>query len=179
MVKETKKLFEDTSVFYGMLCHKMLELTEPLKRRLFTDEQLCDIGYFCKEIELMLEEARKEVKARKELCGMQIAFNKIRESVADPSVSLTVRGTYATGTPDMKMQAALPKKMSDEYILLCQHLGVPREVAEQGVLKLDWNAATELCTKLLSEGKKIPVGFGKQYPKYETRFRKKKGQDNE
>ncbi len=135
---------------------------------------LCDFGFFCREAENTLDELRKEVKARKELCGQVIAMRKTQESLSDPNIKLKVAGQYATGSPDVKMQAQLPKKFTDDYFKITDFLQVPREVAATGVLRLDWKATGDLITQLANDGHKPPDGFGKQYPTYVTTFRRKR-----
>jgi len=73
------------------------------------------------------------------------------------------------------MQVALPKKFTEEYFQLTDFFGVPRDVAETGILRLDWKKVTEYCTKLTEDGKLIPEGFGKKYPLYSTVYRRTKG----
>jgi hypothetical protein len=174
MVEDIKNLYEEMHNIYNLICGKMMEITDPLKSKTVSNEDMCDIGYFCREISTMLNELRKEVQARQELCGSLIAFNRTKDLVTDPGLSMKVSGKYASGTPDCKMQAALPKKFTPEYYDFCEALGVPGKVARQGVLRLDWNMVTEVCTDMLAQGKPVPPGLGKKYPKYVTTFRKKK-----
>jgi hypothetical protein len=72
------------------------------------------------------------------------------------------------------MQAALPKKFTEDYYKITDYFEVPRAVAEAGVLRLDWKQVTEYLTHLMNDGKPVPEGFGKQYPLYVTVYRKKK-----
>ena len=117
---------------------------------------------------------RKEAKARKELCGQIMAYRLTQASLNDPTLKMKVEGQFATGSPDVKMEAALPKKFTEEYYQLTDHFNVPRKVAEAGVLRLDWKMCSEFLTRQMNDGKKIPKGFGRQYPKYTTMYRKRK-----
>jgi len=173
MENKIKELLDESNNFYNLVVGTMIEVTEPMKERELSNEQLVDIGFFCREMETLFNELRKEVKARKDLCGQIVAYSKTKESISDPSIKMTVEGQYAIGTPDVKMQAALPKKDSKEYLRFCKFLGDPEDVAEQGVLKLDWNSVTEFCTQLIAEGKPVPEGLGRKYPLYVTRYRRK------
>lgn len=173
IIREYAEVREQIRHLYNLVYGFLAKNNELIKSKQLTDAELCDFGYFSREVEDIFDELRKEVKARKELCGQIIAYRVITASVADPSLSLKVQGQYASGTPDVKMQAALPKKFTDEYYQLTDYFGVPRDVAEKGVLRLDWKACTEFLTKLMNDGKEIPAGFGKQYPVYVTTYRKK------
>ena len=173
LTETVKQLHDEILNVYNKVCGVMMEITPPIKSKDLSNEDMVDIGYLLRETENMLNEMRKEVKVRKELCGSLIAYNRTKDAVADPSINMKVTGKIATGTPDVKMQAALPKKGTPEYLQFCDHLGVPRSVAEAGVLKLDWNQVTEFCTQQLADGKSIPQGLGKKYPQYVTVYRKK------
>ncbi len=139
---------------------------------------LCDFGFFCREAENTLDELRKEVKARKELCGQVIAMRKTEESLSDPNIKLKVAGQYATGSPDVKMQAQQPTfKLGEpnvDYYKLTDYFKVPREVAATGIFRLSWKATGDFITQLAADGHKPPDGFGKQYPAYVTTFRRKR-----
>lgn len=139
-----------------------------------SNEDMCDFGFFCREAENTLDELRKEVKARKELCGQVIALRKTQDSLSDPNIKLKVTGQYATGSPDVKMQAQLPKKFTDDYYKITDFFKVPREVASTGVLRIDWKASGDFLTQLAADGHKPPDGFGKQYPTYVTTFRRRR-----
>jgi len=179
MVQKIKKLLDDSHNFYNLICGMMIEITDPIKQRKLKNEDLVDIGFFCREMENMFNELRKEVKARKELCGSIAAYNLTRDAVQDPTIRMAIEGKYATGTPDVKMQAALPRKDSDEYFKFCKQLGVPEEIIRQGILKLDWDAVTNFCTERLADGLPIPDGLGKKYPQYVMQYRRKGQTDDE
>jgi hypothetical protein len=174
MVKKLQEIFNESHLFYGLLYGFLSEITPAIKSKSLDVSKLTDIGFLCREMENLLDELRKECKARKELCGSIIAFILTQNSLTDIHAPMKSKGDLATGSPDMKMQVALPKKKSPEYYQLTDHFKVPRDVAESGVLKLDWKTVVELCTKLSEEGKPLPAGFGKKYPQYSTIFRKRK-----
>ncbi len=139
---------------------------------------LCDFGFFCREAENTLDELRKEVKARKELCGQVIAIRKTQESLTDPDIKLKVTGQYATGSPDVRMQAKQPSfkvgEPNEDYYKLTDYFKVPREVAAMGIFRLSWKATGDFITQLANDGHKPPEGFGKQYPTYVTTFRRRR-----
>lgn len=177
-VETVHKAHEDVNTLYHDVYDVMARLTAAVQSKKYSDADLCDMGFFCKQMESLLDELRKETKARKELIGRIIAFNRTKAFIADPTIDPTVRGKYATGTPDVRQEAELPKKGTDEYFAFTDHFGVPRGVAEQGILKLDWNSVGDMCTQLAEDGKKMPPGLGRMIPKYVTTFRKKGKESN-
>lgn len=175
VAKKLQDVFGECQLLYNLVYGFLSEATPTIKSKVLDNSELTDFGYLCRELENLFDELRKEAKARKELCGAIIAYRLIKESLTDPTITMRSKGTLATGTPDIKMQAALPKKFSEEYFQLTTFFGVPRDVAETGILRLDWKKVTEYCTKLTEDGKPIPEGFGKKYPLYSTVYRKTKG----
>lgn len=172
IIKEFLTVNDQIHLLYNLVYGFLSKNNEVLKAKTLSSEELCDFGFFCREIENIFDELRKEAKARKELCGQIIAYRLVQASLNDPTLSMKVKGQFATGSPDVKMQAALPVKFTDDYFKITDHLGVPRDVAATGVLRLDWKAVTEYLTKLMNDGKSIPEGFGKKYPVYTTVYRK-------
>ena len=174
VIKEFVGVKEEVSMLYNLVYGFLSKNNALLKARTMSSEDLCDFGFLCRELEKTFDELRKEVKARKELCGQIIAYRLAQAALSDPTIKMSVQGQFASGSPDMKMQAALPKKYTPEYYQLTDYFNVPRKVAETGVLKLDWKKCTEFLTEQMQDGKKIPEGFGRQYPVYTTTYRKRK-----
>jgi len=174
IIKEFVDVKEEVHLLYNLVYGFLSKNNEQLKSKKLSNGELCDFGFICRELENIFDELRKEVKARKELCGQIIAYRLIQAQLQDPSIKMQVQGQFATGTPDVKMQAALPKKDTEEYYQVTDYFNIPREVAETGILRLDWKVCSEFLTRLMNEGKPIPKGFGKQYPLYVTIYRKKK-----
>jgi len=173
--KQLQKVFEEAQLLYNLVYGFLSEATPAIKSKALDNIELTDFGFLCRELENLFDELRKECKARKELCGSIIAYRLIKKSLTDPTITMKSKGVLAIGTPDIKMQVALPKKFTEEYFQLTDFFGVPRDVAETGVLRLDWKKVTEYCTKLTEDGKPIPEGFGKKYPLYSTVYRRTKG----
>lgn len=174
IIKEFVDVREQVQLIYNLVYEFLSKNNELIKSKDLQNAELCDFGFFSRELEKVFDELRKEAKARKELCGQIIAYRLVQASISDPTIKMQVQGQFATGTPDVKMEAALPKKFTDEYYQLTDYFNVPREVAASGILKLDWKQVTEFLTKRMNDGIKIPEGFGKKYPRYTTTYRKKK-----
>jgi len=174
IIKEFINIQEEVQSVYNLVYGFLAKNNEQIKSKKLNSEELCDFGFICRELENLFDELRKEVKARKDLCGQIIAYRLVQNSLSDPSIKMQVDGQLATGIPDVKMQAALPNKFTEEYYQLTDYFDVPKKVAELGILKLDWKTVVEFLTKQMNEGKQIPKGFGKQYPQYITVYRKRK-----
>lgn len=174
IIKEFVGVQEQVRLLYNLVYGFLAKNNELIKSEGLNNGELCDFGFICRELENIFDELRKEVKARKELCGKIIAYRLVTKSIEDPTIKMQAQGQFATGTPDVKMQAALPKKFTPEYYQITAFLGVPRDVAELGILRLDWKRVTEYITKLMNDGKTVPEGFGKKYPLYVTTYRKRK-----
>jgi hypothetical protein len=172
IINEFTEILDECQTLYNLVYGYLSEQTSQIKIGRLNTGELTDFGFLSKELECLFDELRKECKARKDLCGSMIAYKLIQESLTDPAAAIQSRGSLSIGVPDVKMQVSLPKKFTEEYFQITDHFGVSRDVAATGILRLDWNAVVEYCTKLFSEGKKIPSGFGKKYPLYQTTFRK-------
>ena len=175
VIKEFLTVNDEVQQIYNMVYGFLSKNNELLKSKRLTSETLCDFGFFCREMSKIFDELRKEANARQDLCGQIIAYRLVQASINDPSLNMKVRGQFSSGTPNVKMQAALPTKFTDDYYKITDFLNVPREVAASGVLRLDWKQVTEFITGLMNDGKPIPEGFGKQYPVYVTTYRRAKG----
>lgn len=137
-----------------------------------TVEDDADMGLLCREMEELFDEMRKEVKARKELCGKIIAMDFAKRSLAG-DVNDKVSGEIATASPDVKQQPKIPKQGTDEFLELMEAVGVSKEVALSGAVKLDWNGMGDYVAKQVALGKKIPPGITKLYPVFVATFRRK------
>lgn len=158
---------------HDILTH-LLHVTALIKKSDYSKEDLCDIGFLCREFESLLDDFRKDMKARKEMTGKIIAMQLMKESLSDLDATDSVKGKLARGTATLRMQAALPKQGTDEYTDLLDFFYVPRLAIGDGILKLNWKSVEEMATKLAEEGKPLPPGITKTYPVYSTIFTKLK-----
>jgi len=208
---ELRNVVEEVRRLYNLVYGFLLSTNDLIKSKSLSNKDLCDFGFFSKELENIFDELRKEVKARKEICGSIISYNIIKESINDPTIGNIIKGEFSSASADMKMEVALPEKNSEEYKKILEWFikyilhkfdfmiskldsnnkpfniwesylnvliepilkDIIEEFIKEGIFKLDWNKVTELCTKFSQEGKSIPEGFGKQYPKYFVTYRKK------
>ena len=174
VIKEFQTVNAEVAQIYSLV-YGFLSKNNPLvKARGTKTETLCDFGFFCRELESTFDELRKEAKARKELCGSICAARKTQEAIADPSIKLKINAQFCTGSPDVKMQAQVPVKYTEDYFKLTDYFKIPRDIAAAGAIRLDWKGTGKFLTELAAAGKKTPEGFGRKYPTYVTVFRRKK-----
>jgi len=162
---------------------KLYELTGPvldkIKKRQYSNEELADLGFLFREMESLLDETRKDAKARKELTGKLLAFLIIAAQTEDISNPDKVRGRLATARPDVRVRAKLPKKGTPEYERALDYFYIPRRAVDEGIMKIDWNKASDFLTTLVEEGKKVPDEFKETYPEYKCVFTKISKQEKE
>lgn len=171
-VSDVLALHAEVQRLYHTVYQKMSELSGQLRPGKMPCGDMVDIGYLLREMENILDELRKEVKARKELTGKLIAFERVQAFVEDSSIDMTVRGSLASGTPDVKQLPELPKKGTPEYGQLLAYFGATEAQIQQGALKPDFKVIAELCTQRAADGLPNPPGIGKTFPSYETVYRK-------
>lgn len=133
---------------YGTLS----KVSAELKAGSLSNEELCDIGFLCRETSKLLDESRKETNARQEFSGRLMAFNIVKESVCDPDADPTVRGSLASAVSDCKMQARLPKHGTPEYDAMFDQIvtsAIMKQLAE--VVESNCDTAMNLIGKLLGK----------------------------
>ena len=133
--------------------------------------------------------AREWIKKKQtpevDLSGIESRLNKL-ESLAARLTCLKateeevvkVKGTYATASTELKMSANLPSrsKNPEEYVALCEFLGIPSDLNELDLIRVHWPGFTELYTRLSKEGKPTPPGIdiAKTHAIYSLRYRERK-----
>lgn len=148
----------------------LIAVTENAKKRTVYDiPTTSDLGFVMREMETLLDEWRKDAKARKELLGKLIAF----EVLSDPDMKDTVQGELARGTIFLKKKLKPPKKGTVEYEKAMEYFGVPPEVTAKGLVKLDWEKTSEALTIEMEDGTKA-LGFLESFELYGTQWTRKK-----
>lgn len=158
--------------------HRHLSFLQAVTARLSKNEYskvaMVDLGFLCREIEELTEDWRKDCKARKELFSKVLAFQVITHATAKPDeADDSVRGQLATGTVNSEVQPKLPKRGDPDFERVLEYFGLPKSLAETGVVKLDWEAARRHVTELIASGKTPPPGLDKTYPVYSTTYRRR------
>lgn len=159
---------------YAEVYSPLLDQMSEVSKQTITDlEDAVDLGFLCREIEHLLDDLRKEVKARHVRIARLIALDIINQVTGTDDDPL-VRGQYATGTPDVKPTPKIPRKETQEYQDLCKALGIPPELAVEGFVQFHYPKLVEYCAKLAADGKRMPKGLGESEAKITTIFRRLK-----
>lgn len=137
------------------------------------DQDLVDIGYLARASKDLLEDWRKTAHNLETRCGSTLSMRVTEKSLTNPSVDLTIQGTMARATCDMSILPHLPNQGSEEYFQMMADLGVPREIATNGSIKLDFRKAESYVTKLAEAGQPMPTWVKKTYPVYKATFVRK------
>lgn len=162
---------------HQQLTHDMLRrIADKVRTNEFTMALLCDLGFICREVEEAADANRKDWKAHKELISKALTMLHATWMVSSPETAEdTVKGELASATPITKIVAEQPARDTAAYAELMAHFYVPERVIGQGILKTDWKAMNELCTRLVEDGQKLPPGIGKTWKEYPVTYRRKPG----
>lgn len=153
----------------------LTELTPGIKDQRYPRGDQVDVGYFMRQIELILDETRKDFAARRGLIGQILAMMITREQMANPDRDVRARGRFASGVPDVKTRYRVPKPGCREYEELMVTLGLPTDAIKHGAIKLDFIGFSDLMMAREQVGKTgIPDGIT-TFPEYVTVFRKISG----
>ncbi len=150
---------------------------EPLVRSCNNLEELVDTAYVLRETSKLCNDMRKMCDVLRELSEKICCVIAIK----DESVG-AIKTEYASGTPNVKMMASIPKKKThpEKFAALMEHLGIPAELWEEesDVVRPHWPGFVNHLTALAAAGKPLPPGIDadKTYPVYSLDpLRKKKG----
>lgn len=159
--------------FYQEVYPRLTDMIEKVRAGgTYIDSELADLGWICREIEDMADDLRKEAKFKKELMGKIIALKQTKKAMADPSQAenISIRGELALATPRISAKAKIPARDTKEYLELCEHLGIPTEVAVRNYVRLSFTNISDYLTDLMEKGKPIPPGL-KDMPNYYCMYR--------
>jgi len=171
-VEDIKEFLDNVSSTYENTVEQCYRLLSLLQGDSLTEEQLCDMGFMLRETEKFLDDARKEVKAKKEMISKMLAVKITKAYMEDPSREMRARGTMATATPDVHIRPKLPKIGTPEYATLLGWLGVPDASIEGGTLSIHFNRMSEMLTRMAEEGKNPPPGLVGTYTDSNCVFRR-------
>lgn len=162
---------------------KMVQIHVALRNELQSIDEitLVDIGFLEREVSDQMDAARKEANRWKDMASKVLSARLTEEMIADGKTECrTVRGEFASGSPDVAVMPVMPKKGEPEYAQLLDSLGI--EVAsdtDPGMVSLSFTRIRDLCTARASEGQDPPAGIKGTFPQYTVTYRRlhgKKGQ---
>lgn len=167
-------LLEEARDLHSRVYEVMAEEGQRMKKGGMTDEELVDFGFLCREFERLLDDWRKDAKARQEFAGKLICQRLIKDSVNDEEPETTMQGTLARAEIDMKVIARVPEPGSDAFKKLLQSAGVPESAvtSDDGVLKLSFGKLSKMVTSRATSGQPLPPGL-ETYHKFGAIFTRK------
>jgi len=132
---------------------------------------LVDLGFLCREIAAIADELRKEANAKQMLIGKLIAMEVTKASIAGEISSPTVRGTLATGTPDVREIASCPKPGSPQFKEVAAFLGLPEDQLDGKLMSFRFTGLSDWLTEAAAKGKRVPECINR-YTEFKTIFRR-------
>jgi len=171
-----EELHDELKIFLDKVYNYLSETEDSVKTTMTMPDRV-DTGFFMREMEKLLEEIRKDVKARKELCGSIVAMSIAKDALNNPEKwEEFVEGRFAKALPHIKSLPKIPKRGTPEYEELCEWLKVDKEL--EPFISMRWSTLCDLCTELAEEGKKLPPGIRHAYTEYTTIFRRRNNRDS-
>lgn len=154
-----KQALEDLKELHHSLQSLLFEVSDNLNSNKYMNDlpEWSDVGFLCREISMLLDESRKESKARWELASSSLAKYVMVQSMTDPAIETRCKGTLCSVRFTQTMEASIPKAGTKEFEELMAWLGVSRT---DGVVKPDYTKMSEVLTQRAQDGQKLPPGVG-------------------
>lgn len=137
----------------------------------FSQEELVDIAFILRSTAILAEDIRKECNAIREMMEKVACLKWMTDNMNNPDSGkpTSIRGILASGTPDLRQMASLPRPNTDPkgYESLMKSIGAIT-AARKDLVRPHWPGLTEWITKLAKKGKPLPAGLdpNKTYPLY-------------
>ncbi len=152
---------------FGAWVQDILDATEvPVRDRQLELGELADLGYVFRQIESLADELRKAAKTRGNLIGHTVAVAAAERGDLGP-----FRGTIADAVPSGARVFLPPPSGSPREIDAMVALGVPREVAQLGVLTLEARRLDDHCQDRAQAGQVPLPGVALSHPRIGATFR--------
>lgn len=175
MKSDAKKLYDRVQEIFNEIYPELRDLLDRVQRESATTPlpDMVDAGFLVREISVVFDELRKETNAREEMIAKVIAVRRTQECVADPTLSLRVKGEYAYGDPSATVRPKMPKKGTPEFAKLLEFLGVDPSSHAAEVMSPHYVRLSDLMTRLAESGRDIPREIVTSVPYYTTNFTRK------
>lgn len=159
-VKQLADDLEELKRLHSVMYDHASPIVDKVKTREYSAQDLADLGFLFREMENLLDDWRKDSKARKELIGKLLCLQLVK------SETDMVQGELCRAQADMKMRPEWPKPGTSEYFELLTHFGID----PNSPIRISWKGLGELCTKLFKEGKPLPPGMKDPKADYFCKF---------
>lgn len=170
-VNTLKDLTDKIKTLHHEVYEHLSLIDERMKKGQTSIQDMVDLGFLCREQEDLLDEMRKNAKARKEFTERLLVTNWTGAAMTANPLPDSIKATLASASNfRIKTIAELPEHGGDDYIVFMRSLEIPEEVIKKGLVKPDWEKTIEHLTTLKEDGKKLPPGLGKTWDKYTCTF---------
>lgn len=172
-IKELEAILFEVSQFYSKIRKLMLKISSETRNGEFTKEELCDLGFLCRETVIQCEEIRKDIGATKILVDKIMCIKVMSAMLTSQSGEDLVHGTLASGIPNYKKSITLPKKDTPEFEKMMKYFGISLEGIDMGIAKISWKKVCDHVTELAELGKPLPDFIPKIHDDYTVIHRRK------
>ena len=158
-------------------CYQCISMIrDKIKANKYTMPDLVNVVYVLRDISKFSDDLRKECNGVEQIainvaCALWVTFDS----------SINIKASLATGTPDIKIAAAIPNKNREpeKFNALMDALGVDPKAVADNTVKPYWPGIMEYISSLAEQGKPLPVGIDaeKTYTQYKMRITPYKGLD--
>lgn len=160
MHKHVLQALEIHNTYYGLftdLIAFLAEVREVAKHRELTLTEYADMVYVLKQVHLMHEEMRKELRAVFELCEKIGVAMWIDEDTGETPI----RGEFTSSTPEIRPATSIPTLKNDpeNYAKLMEYLGIPESTYRNGIIQPYFPEMMQHIKVLMMEGKPLPPGI--------------------
>ena len=139
---------------------------------------LADVGFIHREAENLLDDWRKDCKARQELIGRilcHLVMHDPQTMMSSNDDALRVRGDLCTATCDLAVFCDVPASGTPQWYAILEHYGLPPEpFLEDGIASLNWNKVKKVAIRCTEAGEPLPKGFSPPRPQHRAIYRKKR-----
>lgn len=147
-----KRMLKDTTENHADRLGLLRSLAFQVKNEELSLTELVDIGFLLREIEDLLDEMRKDVKAHKEMIGKVACYQLALED------KTSYKGTLAIGTVKIDYYSSIPHPDRDPvgFKNVCKWFGIDIGTSPNGSVRLHWPAMKKHITKCIEEGGELP-----------------------
>lgn len=164
---------------YTDVIHLLTDITKKITEKSYSDEDLCDIGFLCREMGVQFDELRKEMTARQELAARNAAMSRTEKVLmaGGDDKDLKIMARLCTGSPKVGEELTPPKRGTALYSDLCRLFDIPKEMAEAGVVDFHYRYINFFLAELVERGDpraELLKRLITTRPTYTTTFTRKK-----
>lgn len=172
MKKRTKEIFKRVMELNNELIALSSEINVLATQESKLEEQTDDIAVLRKAHEL-LDETRKKFSRSEEDVTKRVVLKWTMQGTGNP-----IRTNHVTGTPTQVRIPRLPsaKHDMDNWLLLCEDLGIPEDQAKQDSFRIHWPNFVTMLEERAAEGLPPPRGLdeGSGFTKFGIKLKKVK-----